>query len=244
MATENITNERLHPDGNAETKAMGPALISKVNAEDLQATFSAVGQVATGSLEATGSALGMTTVEGDATLTASAAPLVFSHGDATVQQSYASAVIAGGGAFTRIRQSAAPVMVGKTMEIEQSAAVAMVTGDAKLKKSWVGIIVAPSVDVSDDSRVLIETRGALIIAASILGGFALMTLAMVFGFRRASNRLRSRMSPRNIAASIPGQLSSISGQLSSQLQSQLKRLPDEMRDISQTARKVRERIGV
>lgn len=245
MATGNVT-EKLHPDGNAEAKAMGPALISKVNAEDLQATFSAVAQASTGSLEATGSAIGMTTVEGDATLTASAAPLVFTHGDATVQQSYASAVIAGGGSFTRVRQSAAPLMVGKTMELEQVGAVALVTGEAKVKKSWVGIIAAPSVEVSDDSKVIITTRGALIIGAALLGGFGLVALIMTIAFGRATNRMRRRLSPRGIASALPGQLSSLTDQISSRVQSRLKHLPEmpEMRDISHAARKVRERIGV
>lgn len=242
MATNIPMTETPKSDGQTaeRTPTTGPALIQKLTAGEVQATFSALAQVNATSLEATGSALAMTNVDGNATVTASAAPLIFSKGDTTIQQSYTSAVIAGGGSFTRVRQSAAPLIVGKSMELEQVGAVALVTGEAKLKRSWTGIIVAPSVEISDDSRVLVDTKGALIIAAAILGGFGIIAAVMGIAFNRTARRFRGRMQ-------LPGRLAQLPGQLTSQLQSSIKRLPENIADvsnISQAARRVRERIGV
>jgi hypothetical protein len=231
MAAEN-TNDTVHPDGHSSEHA-AMSLIRKVNADNLQASTSAIGSVSTGKLEATASALGMTTVEGDATVTASAAPIVYSKGDTTVQQSYASAVIAGGGSFTRVRQAAAPLIIGKSMELEQVGAVAVVSGDARVRNSWVGIVVGPHVEISDDSKVLVSTRGALIIAAALLGGFGLVAIALSAGMGRV-------MAMRRRRAAIE-RLTSIPGQVTDQLRHLPEHLPD-MRDISAAAERMRQRI--
>ena len=64
----------------------------------------------------------------------------------------------------------------------------LVTGEADVKHSWVGIVIAPKATVSEDSRVIISTKAALIIAAAVLGGFGLVALAFALGMRRVVRR--------------------------------------------------------
>jgi hypothetical protein len=165
-------------------RKVGPLLAAKVGGDDVQANLSAMGSAVAGSLSATGSLIGVASVEGDATITASMAPAIIAKGETTIQQSYASAVIVGGGANTSVHQAASPLIIGKTMDISQSGAGVLVTGDADVKKSWVGIVLAPKTTISEDSRVFISTKAALIIALGLFGGLGLVALAVVFGVRR------------------------------------------------------------
>ncbi len=132
----------------------------------------------------TASAIGLANVEGDAHISVSAVPIVRTSGGATFSQAYASAVIVGGD--MQIHQAAAPVIVGKSLDATQVGAALMITGDTDIKRSTVGILLSRNANVSDDSRVLISTKAALIIAAAFLGGFAFVAIAMVMSARRVS----------------------------------------------------------
>ena len=182
------------PTSDAETpaagefRAMGPVAAVRLTGDDVQANFSAIGSAIAGSLSATGSAIGVASVDGDATITASVTPAVLTRGDTTVQQSYVSAVIVGSGGNTKVHQAFAPLIVGKTMDLTQVGSAALVTGEADVKNSWVGIVLAPKATISDDSHVVISTKSALIIAAALLGGFGLVALVAVLGMRRMMMR--------------------------------------------------------
>ena len=165
-------------------RKVGPLAAIKLGGGDVQANLSAMGTVSAGSLSATGSAIGAASVDGDATITASMVPALIARGDTTFQQSYASAVIVGGGAETKLHQAFAPLIVGKTMDLTQSGACALVTGEADVKSSWIGLVLSPKTNVSEDSHVIISTRAALIIALALFGGFGLVALAITLGVRR------------------------------------------------------------
>jgi hypothetical protein len=207
-------------------RKVGPVAAMKIDGESLQANMSAMATVNTGSLSATGSAIGAASVDGDATITASMVPALITRGDTTVQQSYASAVIVGRGALTKVHQSATPMIIGRSMDVTQSAAVAIVTGEADVKSSWVGIIVAPNVKVSDDSKVLISTRGAIIIGAFLLGGLGLVALAFSLGVRRVTHwRPMGRRPSHPAKATGRAALASLAA-LTPQIQHALKSMPD------------------
>ncbi len=155
---------------------------ARSQAETLQANLSAIATAQTGSLEAVGSAVGFANVTGDATLTASAAPIVYSKGNISVRQSYTSAVLAGGD--MEINQAGAPLIIGKQLNVQQGGALVMLTGESNVQNGFVGVLLSPKATVSEDSRVLIGTKAALIIAAALLGGFGLVALVMVLGVRR------------------------------------------------------------
>ncbi|HEY5541412.1 MAG TPA: hypothetical protein VIL41_08165 [Coriobacteriia bacterium] len=167
-----------------EFRTAGPLAAVKLAGGDIQANFSAIGTVDATSLSATGSVIGVASIDGDATITASVTPALLTRGDTTVQQSYVSAVIVGGGGDTRVHQAFAPIIVGKTMDLTQAGGAVLVTGEADVKRSWVGIVIAPKATISEDSRVLISTKAALIIAAALFGGLGLVALAVTLGVRR------------------------------------------------------------
>ena len=167
-----------------EFSKIGPVAASKLDGHDVQANLSAMCTVKAGSLSATGSAIGAASIDGDATITASAVPALITKGETTIQQSYASAIIVGGGANTKVHQAASPLIVGKTMDISQAGAVALVTGEADVKSSWVGIVLAPKTTISEDSHVIISTKAALIIALALFGGMGLVALAISLAVRR------------------------------------------------------------
>ncbi len=168
-ATEGLTPIASHIAGTLES-------------ERLQANLSAIATAQTGSLEAVGSAVGFANVSGDASLTASAAPIVYAKGDISVRQCYTSAVLAGGD--MDISQAGAPLIVGKKLDVSQGGALVMLSGESMVSNGFVGILLTPKATVADDSRVLIGTKAALIIAAALLGGFGLVALVMVLGVRR------------------------------------------------------------
>ena len=168
-ATEGLTPHRLSCRRHLES-------------EQLQANLSAIATAQTGSLEAVGSAVGFANVSGDASLTASAAPIVYAKGDISVRQCYTSAVLAGGD--MDISQAGAPLIVGKKLDVSQGGALVMLSGESMVSNGFVGVLLTPKATVADDSRVLIGTKAALIIAAALLGGFGLVALVMVLGVRR------------------------------------------------------------
>jgi hypothetical protein len=148
----------------------------------VQANLSAIATAQAGSLESVGSAIGFANVSGDASITASAAPIVYAKGNVSVRQSYTSAVLAGGD--MDIAQAGAPLIIGKQLNVEQGGALVMLSGESSVSNGFVGVLLSPKATVSDDSRVLVGTKAALIIAAALLGGFGLVALVMVLGVRR------------------------------------------------------------
>lgn len=153
-----------------------------LEATKIQASLSAVASAHAEEFEAVGSAVGFVSAGGNATITASATPIVHAKGDINIRQSYTSAVIAGGD--LEISQAVAPIIVGKQLSIEQGGGVVLLAGDAQVSKGFVGVLLAPKATLSDDTKVLLSTKAALIIAAAIFGGFALVAVVLVLGARR------------------------------------------------------------
>ena len=162
---------------------IGPTVSAKVAGGDVQANLSAIATVSTDSLSATGSAIGVASVDGDATITASMIPATLVRGNATIQQSYVSAAIVSGD--TKVHQAVAPLIIGKTMDISQGGGAVLLSGEANVTNSWVGIVLSPKTTVSEDSRVLIGTKAAMIIALAVFGGFGLVALVGWLGVRKA-----------------------------------------------------------
>jgi len=164
------------------TAERAPASTAEQDA--LKANMSAIGTVRTGSLDATASAIGFANVSGDAALTASAAPVVLTKGNVSLHQCYTSAIIAG--TEVDASQAGAPLIIGKKVRVEQGGAMVMVSGRSKVKHGFVGVLLTPQATVSEDSRVLVGTKAALIIAAALLGGFGLLAVVMAFGVKRVA----------------------------------------------------------
>jgi hypothetical protein len=148
----------------------------------LSATGSAIGSATAHSIDAVGSAVGISRVEGDFSARFSSTPLVYAKGDATIRQSYASALVAG--ETVEMSQALAPLVAGRVITIDMGGGAALVAGEARIQRGWIGVLLSGKTEMSDDTRVLIGTRAALIIGAALLGGFALVAIAGLLGVRR------------------------------------------------------------
>ena len=116
-------------------------------------------------------------------ITVSATPLVYAKGDVHLRQSYVSAVLAAG--TMEVSRAGAPVIIGKKLSVDQGGGVVMLAGEAEVSRGFVGVLLTPNATISDDSKVLLSTKAALVIAAALFGGFALVAVVMALGMRRA-----------------------------------------------------------
>lgn len=157
-----------------------------VDVDILEASTTAFGSVSCEELSATGSAIGNATVAGDAEITASLTGVLSADGVAMRQSAAAVMAVSGDAA---ISQGFASLIVARQVEIETGGACAVVTGEASVARSWVGFMAARNVDLSDDSRVIIDARAGLIIGALLFGGLGLLAVATYLGARRIASRM-------------------------------------------------------
>jgi hypothetical protein len=183
MTAEDTSGVTAVPSTTApELEKLAPHIAAHVEAPVLRANLSAIASAETDELEATASAVGLVKVAGDANVSASWVPAIIAKQNISFQQGYASAVIAGN--ETHIKQGGAPIIIGRTMEIDSGGGVLLVGGDVSVKNGFVGVVLSRNTAVSEDSRVLLGTKGAMIIAAAILGGFGLVAVVMALGVKR------------------------------------------------------------
>lgn len=118
----------------------------------------------------------------DATLTTSLAGLVNAQGDVELNQGGAGAVVAQGS--VALTQGGAAAIFANKVNADSSGSAVLMGSDVTVSNGWVGFAVASNMQVADDSRVIIGTRGALIIAAAIFGVFGIAAaMALVAGRR-------------------------------------------------------------
>ena len=169
------------PSPDMPPEAASPAA-SSLEATSSEANFSVVGSLHAEQFEAVGSVVGFASASGDASISASVSPVVHAKGNVNVRQTYTSAIIAGGD--MEISQACAPVIVGRQLSVHQGGAVVALTGEAEVRNGFVGVLLSPNASISEDSRVLLSTKAALIIAGAILGGCTLVSVVMSLAARR------------------------------------------------------------
>ena len=186
MAEEDVKTIRTEAEAAEEMPEMAaPHLAAHVEAPALKSSFSAIASADVVDLDTTASAVGLAQVSGDAHVTASYVGIMTAKQGGSIQQSYASAVIMGGD--TAIRQAGAPLIIGRTMNIEQGGGGVLVGSDVKAKNSVIGVVISGRSEISEDSKVIIGTKAAVIIAAAILGGFAVVAVVMAMGTKRIAD---------------------------------------------------------
>lgn len=176
-----MTASDLSPTSAEES---APHASVELEATALTANMSAIGTAHTTDLSATGTAIGIASVDGDASVTMSAVPLLSAKGNATFRQSYASAFLAGD--TIDVSQGGAPVMIAKHITIDHGAGCALVAGEAEVKSGWVGMVISGKTQIAEDAHVVITTKAALIIALALFGGFGLVAAALFFGAQRVA----------------------------------------------------------
>lgn len=161
-----------------------PHATTDVVVGSLTANMSAIGTAQTDELSATGSAIGIASVAGDAAISMSAVPLLSAKGDATFRQSYASAFVAG--ETINVSQGGAPMMLAKHISIDHGAAAAVVAGEAKVTSGWVGVVLSGKSEISEDANVVVSTKAALIVALALFGGLGLVAAAIFVAAHRVT----------------------------------------------------------
>lgn len=177
-----VTQDAAAPTSDVSAVA---AAMKEVDTGALSASLSAIASARTGSLEATGSAIGMARVDGDAEARLSWVGLMNSKGASSMNQSYASAFVAS--EEIRMSQAASAMTIARTVTFEQSGSVLTISGNAEVRRGFIGVLLAPKADIAEDTRILISGRGLLVIALAMLGGFGLIALAMVYGANRVTS---------------------------------------------------------
>jgi hypothetical protein len=159
--------------------------------ELLHANMSALASVQTTALSSAQSALGSVSVEGDASIRTSAVG-VMNAGTASVHQSLIGAVLTDGDAT--VSQSLTPLVAARKATLDNAASCMMVTGEASATRSWIGLMAARNATLSDDSRVIIDWKAALIIGVVLLGGFGLLAAAVFVAARRVAGAVSTAAS--------------------------------------------------
>lgn len=170
----------------AENLQANLACMATVHAENLQANLSAVVVAQTDFVASVGSANGIMLVSGDADVNTSAVPILSVKGDVNFHQAYASAVIAGG--TVEVRQGGAPLMLAKKLKVNHGGGAVLVAGQAKVKHGFVGVLLTREAQLSDDTRILMDSRSAFVVGAALLGGLGLIALALVRAFSPCDSR--------------------------------------------------------
>lgn len=123
------------------------------------------------------------TASHDANLTTSFAGVVNAQGDANLNQGAAGAVVAQGD--VSVTQAGAAAIVGRAITGENIGGAVLVGSEVSVKNAWVGVALSPNLEVSEDSRVIIGTKAAIIIAVAMFGIFGIAAVLAVLGARRA-----------------------------------------------------------
>lgn len=152
----------------------------------MEASATAFGQVFCDEFGATGSAIASASVAGDAEITGSVIGALSADGVAMRQAAAMAMVVSGDVA---VSQGGASLIVARHVEVETGGACCIVASEASVARSWVGLMAARNATISDDSRVIIDTRAGLIIGAFLFGGLGLLAAATYLGARRVADRM-------------------------------------------------------
>jgi hypothetical protein len=180
-------DDYAHDTGETEAESDDTAVFEDefVDVDIMEASMTAFGTVSCGEFGATQSAIASASVAGDADISSSLVGAVSAE-SATLRQGAALAMVVSGDAA--ISQGGASLIVAKSVEMETAGVCCVVAGDASVARSWVGFMAARNAEISDDSRVIIDTRAGLIIGAFLLGGLGLLAVATYLGARRIAER--------------------------------------------------------
>jgi hypothetical protein len=152
----------------------------------MHASMTAIATVNAEEFEASQSAMGAVSVEGDASLSGCAIGLVSAE-SVGIHQGGAGVLVVDGD--TSVDQGGALMMVSSTAGVEHGGVGVLVANEANLARSWVGFMAARNATLTDDSRVVIDTRGALIIGGLLFGGLSFIAIAVFIAGKRIASRI-------------------------------------------------------
>jgi hypothetical protein len=169
------------------------------------------GSTSSGPLSATQSAIGSATVSGDASVSACAVGSISARA-AAIKQSFSGAVMTEGDAS--VTQSATPLIMAQRVDMSSGASCMIVGDQVTARHSWVGLVASRQTTLSEDSRVIIDWKGALILTAVMLGVAGVVVLLVwLVGRRvaRAASHLSARLPHLPTLADMPAPIRFVAG---------------------------------
>lgn len=158
---------------------MGPGVTSRIVVDSLSAAQSIIGTATAGEVDASTCLIGGMSVAGDADVSMGAVGVMLAKQNVDFRQGWVNNVFSSGD--VSIAQAGNGFTLGRSATLDHAGSVAVVAGDATVSHGWVGLMLAGKTEVSEDSRVIIGTKAAIIIAAALLGGFAVVAIALMYG---------------------------------------------------------------
>jgi hypothetical protein len=113
-----------------------------------------------------------------------------------------------------VAQSATPLIMAQRVDMSSGASCMIVGDEVTTRHSWIGLVASRHTTLSEDSRVIIDWKGALILAAMMLGvAGVLVLLAWLVGRRvaRAASHLSSRLPHLPHLADMPAPIRFVAG---------------------------------
>ena len=168
-----------------------PGFAGRVLVDSLTASTSAIGAATVGELDASTSLIGGISASGDVEIAASAVGIIAAKQNVDFRQGWVNNVFSAGN--VSVSQGGNGFMLGRSATLENAGSVAVVAGDAKVNRGWIGLLLAGKTEVSEDSHVIIGTKAALIIAAALLGGLGLVAIALLYGSGKVAKQWNPKM---------------------------------------------------
>jgi hypothetical protein len=175
------------PDAAPELEGAPTDLGNEADWEEIEADIaeissSAVMRVSAEEAAIASSAVGLVTAQGDVTMQAAAAAVIIASGDVTLDKGGANAVIAGHDIAIE-RGVGSTFIAGNDIRINQGGGGLFVASKIKVKRGFVGVLLAREATVSEDSRVILDRTSAAWFGG-LLGAVLVLGFGVLFGARR------------------------------------------------------------
>jgi hypothetical protein len=178
--------EELMPEANSPAEqVVGEAevhqsAIMSLAADRAEVSTSAVCLLKAGDAEITTSAVGAMSVSGDVEFSSSALGAVLAAGDIHLSKAGGSVLLAG--KDIHIEQGGGSTLVaGRDMKIKQGGGMILVANHAKVEHGFIAVLAARDAEISEDSRILMDTRSAMMFGAA-LGTVLVVAMTLIFGW--------------------------------------------------------------
>jgi hypothetical protein len=160
-------------------------VISKLEADTLTLTTSAVCSANVRDAQVSTSAIGALMATHDVTVTMSGAGVVAAQGNIALDRSGATAIVAGGD-ISIAQGGGELILAGGSITMESAGACIVAGREVAIKDGWVGMAIGSNVQIAEGTDVMFGPREAVFVGAAFGALFGLV-FALVCGRRRRND---------------------------------------------------------